>query len=323
MRIPFRQGLVRYQTDIAANPIFLVPSNGGSTIDLIVSPDPTIYTLAHRAANYLFEEAKTVPSAWQGPFVPATDYWLYFDINLLNGQRSFGHTELEPFVGLLPPPLMLDQHWFDTNEQLMKYWNGTAWVESIRVFAAKYDEGSILQTIPIGSQVGLTQPNNSGFILFDDEENPVRKFKRGRRSEFLTTESVLASHLSTGAINFAFETALNFVEAVEPIPQYYLVTSKGVNQIGVASNTNISSPIIGMVREDVVTGQFVSYVPRGNITNEGWDWNVAPGTALFCGGSGQITLSVPQFGVIQRVGYVMTRKSIFLDIDHMIILEGA
>lgn len=323
MRLPFRQGLVRYQTDLASNPTFLAPSNGGTSIDLVVSPDPTIMTFAHRAADYLFEENATVNNAWQGPFVSGTTYWLYFDLDIITSKRTFGHTTLEPTFGPNAPSPAPNLHWFDTKETVMKVWNGITWQETIRVFAGKYKNGSILIANPYGSQVGLTQVTHSGFVLFDDEERPVRKFNRGRRSEFLTTESVLASHFSTGAINFAFETALNFVEAVEPIPQYHLVTSKGINQIGVASYTNSNVPIIGMVREDVTTGQFVSYIPRGIVTNESWNWSANPGTPLFCGATGEVTLSVPQTGSIQEVGYVMSSTTIFLNIQQMIVLENA
>lgn len=321
MRVPFRQGLVRYQTDIANNPTFLAPS--GSTVNLVVSPDPTIINFAHREANYLFEEKISITGAWQGPFSAGNDYWLYFDIDLLTGLRSFGHTTLEPVYSQTAPASVTGQHWFDLKENLMKFFNGTAWQECIRVFAAKYDEGTVMVPYPIGSQVGLLQVSYPGFIMFDDEENPVRKFRRGRRSEFLTTESVLATHLSTGAINFAFETALHIVQAVEPIPEYYLITSKGIDQVGVASHLNQTSPIIGMVREDVSTGQFITYVPRGVVTHEEWNWNVSPGTPLFCGATGQVTLSVPQSGTIQQIGYVLTKKTIFLDTGHMIVLEGA
>lgn len=318
-RIPFRQGLVRYQTDLASTPTFLQAA--GSQVNLNVSPTPTVITFAHKSTDYLFEERTSVAGAWQGPFSPGTtDYWLYWDIDLVTGERTFGHTTLEPVYGPVAPAPVNTKHWFDTTNKVMKVWNGVTWQEVIRCFAGKYDNGSIIVANPTGTQVGLSQVGYAGFILFDENDNPIRKFSRSRQSEFITTESVLITHLSTGAVSFTFETALNLVEAVGSIPAYYLVSPRGEGQIGLASHTDVARPIIGIVREDLVNGATGSFVPRGYVTNENWNWTVSPGTPLFCGVSGQVTTSVPQIGAIQEIGYVVSSKTIFVDIQHAIRL---
>ena len=148
MKIPFRQGILRYQKDSIGNAVFLQKSNGGSSIDLVVSPDPTIVTIAHRTSNYLVEEGKTTPSAWTG-FVSGQDYWLYLDIDLLTGERTFGSVKTAPTYGLKSPTSpAIDQHWFDTNATVMcmKIWSGSVWIEKLRVFVAKYKSGCLLYT---------------------------------------------------------------------------------------------------------------------------------------------------------------------------------
>lgn len=313
MKLPFRHGLVRYQTDIAHNPIFVRKAAGGSAIDLVVSPDPTLLTIAHFDVDYLYEERKTILQAWTG-FVSGTDYWIYWDIDLQSGVRTFGSTTLEPVSSLTAPVSpAVDQHWFDKNEKVMKRWTGQTWREVLRVFAAFYDEGTILNPYPVGTQVGLSTRADAGSILFDDEEKPIRKFTRGRRSTFITSESILSTAISGQIVSFTFENSLNVVEAVEPIPEWSLICFKGALQIGLAS-PNISNPIIGIVSEDFTTGQLGSYINKGFITNENWGFGSANfGQPLFCSPAGQVTLLPPQLGYIQQIGHVVNTNTIYLD----------
>ena len=103
MKIGFRQGIVRYQTDIDGRSTFLQRSSQDAQyIDLIVSPDPTIITFAQRGANYVFEETKTVRRAW-GPFSGTTQY-LYWDLNVLTAELTRGFTAFAPIVAGVAPP---------------------------------------------------------------------------------------------------------------------------------------------------------------------------------------------------------------------------
>ena len=171
MRIPFRHGIVRYQTDNARsnpNPTFLQPEDNGSSISLTVAPDPTIITIAHGDSDYMFEERKSVIRAWKG-FKSGTDYWLYWDISLRDGSRTFGSTTLQPIVAPNPPANALDdQHWFDTKNNVMKVYTKGAFVERLRVFAAKYSAGTVLEPYDLGTQVSNRTTVHAGTILFDD-----------------------------------------------------------------------------------------------------------------------------------------------------------
>ncbi len=95
MRIDFRQGIIKYpftnnqQTFLIKQGSYVTLSTDNGIID---------YTTIHGDQDYLFTETSNVPNAW-GPFDPNTDYWLYFDINLLTGVRTFGSTKLIPFIG--------------------------------------------------------------------------------------------------------------------------------------------------------------------------------------------------------------------------------
>ena len=312
MKIDFRQGIVRYQLDPGTSqPIFLQQSNGGTTIDLIVSPNPTIVTIASEENDFLVSENKTILEAFSG-FVTGTDYWLYIDINLLTAERTFGSTTLEPFVNPSQPASpQVDQHWFDTTNMIMKVWTGSGFEPKLRVFLAKYDEGSVIQPYPLGSQVGNNTSIDAGFILFDEDDQPVRKYRRRGLGKFLTTETNFITHTSKSA-NVSFEVHVDVAKAIEPIPTFHLVAFEQPNEIRLASYSDPTKPIVGIVTEDFVQGEVGRYVTQGVIANTGWNFTEPPGTALFTGTSGEVTTSVPQTGAVQRIGFVLSPMEMYL-----------
>lgn len=315
MKIGFRQGIARYQLDPGTNqPIFLQKVNGGTAIDLFVSPTPTIVAIADGNTNYLVSENKTVGQAFTG-FTTGVDYWLYIDINMLTGERTFGHTLVEPTFGPTAPTSPVnDQHWFDTSSYNMKVWVNGAFEKKLRVFLAKYDEGSIIQPYPIGSQVNLNVPVNAGFILFDEDNKPVRKYQRRGLGTFLTTESIFTTHTSK-AVNVSFELQIEVAQAIEPLPIYSVVTYDEPGKIRLASHLEPNKPAVGIVVEDFFQGEISQYVTQGYIDNSGWNWNVSPGSPLFIGPTGEITTNVPQSGAIQRIGFVIGPQQIYLSIQ--------
>jgi len=319
MKVSFRQGLVRYQTDIASTPTFLIQSNGGQNIDLIVSPDPTIITFAHKESDYLIEETQNVPSAWIG-FTSGNDYWLYVDIDMMTGLRSFGHTTIEPVFGPTSPPQLVNQMWFDTSSTQMKLWNGYRWTTVIRVVVSKYDNGSVIQPKTIGSQVGLYGISYSGFVIFDSHERPVRRYNR-RDAEFVTTESDLLTHASNNVVNFRFETQFVPAKALESIPKFSLIYVID-DEMGLANTVDPNKVATGMVMEDMYSGETGIYQSGGYITNE--DWNFPIGTSpmkLFYDAFGQVSEIVPQFDAIHEIGTVINSDTVLLDIKQPIFLE--
>jgi hypothetical protein len=321
MKLPFRQGIVRYQTDSSANPIFLQKSNGGANIDLYCSPDPTIITFAHGITDYLFEERKTVPQAW-GPFTSGIDYWLYWDIDMLTGARTFGFTKLAPIYSPTAPQQPAnDQHWFDTINTKTFIWSGK-WIEAIRVFACSYVGGSIIVPYNTGTQVGINQTIYAGYLIFDVDEKPIKQWKRDQTGSFITTESKLITH-SSKMSTIILEAAQIVAEAVENIPTWSLVSYVGQDRIGLASYLDQIHPVAGLVYEDLYAGECGSFYTSGYITNNNWNWTEPPSTSLFCGLTGQLTTVIPQIGSIQRVGMIISSDTIYIDIGDQIILDEA
>lgn len=321
MYVPFRQGIIRHQIDNNSNPAFLQKVGGGQFVDLVVSPIPTIFTVAHGSTDYLFEETRTVVHAW-GPFTESQDRWLYWDIDIFTGQRTFGFTTKPPIHSSSPPiSPQNDQHWFDTSKTTMYVWNGSRWEEKIRLFAAKYDESSIIIPYLPGSQVGLNTPTNAGFILFDDDEKPIKKWRRDNKGEFLTTETPIITHASRVS-NVILDGATHICQAVENIPQWSAVCFVDNNRVKLASYMD-PRPIAGIVKWNMNVGDIGIIHTSGYITNNNWNWTVPASTPLFVGLSGEITTQVPQTGSIQCVGMVIDSDTIYVSIGPYVKLFNA
>lgn len=319
MRVPFRQGIVRHQVDTNSNPAFLQKVSGGQFVSLIISPTPAVICFAAGNIDYLFEETNTVPNAW-GPFTTPSDVWLYWDIDLATGTRTFGHTSVLPITASTTPLAPIDdQHWFNPSTAKMSVWNSNRWVEKIRCFAAKYDNSSVILPMPAGSQAGLNIPVNAGFILFDDDEKPIRKWKRDNTGQFLTTETPIITHASRVA-NVVLEGATKTCKAVANIPQWSVVAFSGLDEIILASHIDQTRPAAGISKWNMNVGDIGNITTGGYITNNNWNWSVPASTPLFVGTAGQIVTEVPQIGSIQRVGMVVDSDTIFVDIGMQIIL---
>lgn len=319
MKLDFRQGIVKHQTDTFGNPSYL--SLSGSTVSLVVSPTATLLTFAHGPSNYLFTESQSVNNAWSGPFTVGADYWLYWDIDLLTGIRTFGHTLLSPInQGIAPVAPLIDQHWFDTTRATMFVWSGSRWIEKIRIFAGKLENGSVLHPNSVGSTGGLANtPSSAGFILYDDESNPVKRFHRLGKGHFLTTESPINSQFARAA-NFKLEAALFEAEVMESIPKYSTVSLTGPRQISLASSTDVMEAV-GIAMEDLNTGEVSTFIRGGLITEENnWNWTEPAGTPVFVGPTGALTTAVPQSFSMQRAGTIVSPTQIFVNLEEMIIL---
>lgn len=323
-RFNFRHGIARRQEDGFGNGANLQPSNGGSFIDLIVSPDPTIFIIAHYDVDYMVVENASKSKAW-GPFISSQNYWLYWDIDFLTGELTRGFTTFEPVHGLVPPHNpQVDMHWFDNNEMVMKVWSGSQWIEKIRVFACKYQNGTTIIDVPIGSQIGVNGIEVfAGNILFDPDGRPLQKFQRNRRGRFITTETELHSQFSRIS-NFRVEASIVQGRATENIPIHHCISYNGYDELVLSRNTISSRPCIGLSSEDMETGEVRSYITKGFITNEvDWDWSdFDVGTPLFVGETGELVTEPPINNFIQQVAIIINQTTIYVNIGTALYTGG-
>lgn len=97
MRLNFRQGVVSHQT---GGFLHLNPSGN---VDIVADNRPVTVSVAHVDTNYLWSEDASRENAWIGPFVPSIRYWLFWDFDTLNFDRTWGYTTLEPVYQPIPP----------------------------------------------------------------------------------------------------------------------------------------------------------------------------------------------------------------------------
>jgi hypothetical protein len=298
MRINFRQGIV------IAPPGFL--QLNGATVNLnVAAPAYVSVALADGPTDYLHTERVSVVSAWTGPFASGVqDYWLYWDLDPLTGLRTFGHTLIAPVDSPVAPSApAVDQHWFDTTNNVMKVFTGTGrWLKKIRVFAAKLDNGSVLQSVGVanpayeGSQIStLTAiPTMVGPILYDINGDAIKRLG----GYFFTTEDVVVTGAaSAGQLKIA---AIN-IEAVATanIPAYSIVHFVDFNKITLATNVTTTNGAYGMIDIGVVIGEVVNVAMEGLITNPLWNWTVAGVNApLYVSLTGDLTPTPPPNPVV-------------------------
>lgn len=318
MKLNFRQGLARYQTDVLATPTFLQKSAGaGNFIDLIVAPDPTIVAFAHISSNYLFEEIRTVPHAW-GPFSGTSNFYLYWDINLLTAAVTRGTTLFPPiYSGTAPNTPSIDQHWFDTTQTIMRVWNGTKWLEKIRVFAALLSSGSIIRPYPLGSQAGITGDFEGGNLVLDAYNKPLRQSD----GSFVTSVTNMII-VNNAAKKVKFETEVLSGMAAEPIPKFSLVQMRQGRRMVLARSGDVMSRIAGVMIEDLHTNEVGFITTEGLVRNENWNWpESVVNRPIFCGTNGEVTTTPPHSGVCQVAGFVYDIDSVYMNIFAPVILD--
>ena len=324
MKIPFRQGIIRYQKDKAGNQGFLQKASIGNAINLLAGTDPTLVTIAQRRTNYLIEERVTVLNAWSN-FQAGTDYWLFIDIDMVTGVRTFGSTLVAPTYGPIAPATpQIDQHWFDTNSLVMcmKVYNGTAFVEKLRVFIAKYQQGAVIIPQAVGSQIAQNGTVEAGAILFDADGSPVRKMFSRTQNEFFTTASIFTSNTSR-SINVTMDALCTTVDAAEPIPAFSLVAhGSSPGEIVLADPQAHNRSAVGMVQEDFFDGETGIYSNQGYIYNEQWNWHELPGTPIFLGPNGTIVTTPIQYHTTQQVGEIVGAQLIRLNISPSIQFDS-
>jgi len=316
MIITFRQGIITGQ--ISQNFIQLV--NGKVNINVDVQRLDMAF--AYGSMDYLFTESENIVGAW-GPFTNNTNTYLYWDIDLSTGIRTFGTSKYAlTFGAVLPTSPNIDQHFFDYNDNKMKVWDGKRWNEKLRVFAGYVQGGAVLNSQSFGSQVNLNAQISLGYILYDSNRNPLKISDKTGRSVFVTTES---SIYTQNDIHNAYkiDAVLMDGKALEPIPAFHCITWKGPKQIGVASYVDYTRPCIGVSVEKSGKDDVKQFITKGFVTNyNNWNFTAAPNTPLFVGSTGEITTTVPQQYSLQKIGHVVSPDTIFVDLQEIILIEN-
>lgn len=284
MQVSFRQGIINYPISGLIQQFLQI---AGNYVNLNAANGPTSIAFAHKNTDYLLVESVTVSNAW-GPFTVAQNYWLYWDINLRTGLRTFGFTTIAPVYQLTEPSLpAVNQHWFDLNTFTMKVWDGTFWREVVRVFAARYDTatfismGAGLPNLPFaGTQVALNVPITLGSIIYDDNNLPLQR----TNGELLTTTNhIFVNGAHTNVLTL--EQSIMTVTAAQSISAYSVVKLSNFGQVSPAVYEDTSETILAIVNEGATTNSATNAIMQGIVVNPGWSWST-PGAPLWVSTNG-------------------------------------
>lgn len=317
MKLPFRQGIARAQTDIHGTPVFL--QKAGDYVSLVVSPDPTVLAFAHRAANYLVEEVRSVAQAW-GPFTGTSTRYLYWDIDLATAQLTRGATDLPPLYSITAPPSpATDQHWFNPTDSAFYVWNGFSWIERVRLFAGVLSSGAVLSPSGLGTQAGLVGQADVGSILLDAFGRPMRTFD----GTFATSTTWITA-VNQGSQTTRLEETLMFGMAAEFIPARSAVTLAPGRRLRLARSTDHRTNVAGVVTEDLAEGEVGNVLRDGILRDAGFTFSDADvGKPLFCGPTGELTMVPPTVGCLQEVAVVYDADSVYVDVQPSVFLNEA
>lgn len=309
MLVSFRQGLVR-----APKTSFVLKNRA---VSLIIQPnDAVIVAFADGQTNYLINEQHTIYDAWAGPFASGVDYWLYWDLHLVTGVRTFGYTMHEPVEGPTPPQNPEnDQHWFDTTTGQLKVYQKTAsrWQRVVRVFAAHLQRGGVFLSMGdepnefTGTQAGLRENVNIGSLIYDNHGNIIKK----KDGTFFTTEDYAITGIANSS-QVKFASIQVIAEAEVNIPAFSIVYFTQFNKIRPANNDAVGKVNFGIVEHDVAKGDVVNVVMDGAVQNSYWDWPNA-----------NIPLYVNEFGALTMNPGIPPRAIASVIDKHTILLMPA
>lgn len=312
MLLNFRQGIQQ------KNPTNMLQLSGNS-INLASTGNSPLISFAHRDKEYLFRESENVTSAWS--FTPGQTVWLYWDIDVNTGERSFGTTEIEPQYGTsLPSSPSEGLHFFLTGQKAMFVWENSSWTNKIRVFAGKVENGVTLTEESVGSQVGLNEKILSGYLLFD-ENGPLKVKKSSRDFYFVTSETTLITQ--DNPLN-EYKLEFNAIRAMTaaPIPEAHGVSWVDRGEIIMSSNTTPELPCVGICKKAVGPNELTSFVTDGYFESNSFSFDSSEfGKPVWIGTNGQLTVVPPKKYSIQKVGTVINENTIFVNIEPLVSLD--
>ena len=320
MRVNFRQGLISYQQD-AGTPVYLQPSATASFISHVVSPTPTVATVAHGGSDYLLRFDTSTDLAWQIT-APVTAF-LYWDIDQLTSNVTRGVTIPIPITSITEPVAPIDdQHWFDLNTNMTKVWSTSRnkWVIKIRLFAGHVVGGNT-STIVMhsgGSQIGLNTPSNPGYIMLDALLQPLKK--SSENGEFLTDADMVhvRTTVNTSGVLVQPVSRVVPVRAGQAIPRMSMVYFSADDTIRLASSDPgliPTRPPVGICIDALASGEIGTLVQTGEISYDQWDWSTIPGAALYSDSYGQLTATRPPGLMAFRVGFVKNKNTVLVMVD--------
>lgn len=327
MKLDFRQGIVRVR-NVLGQPSFLTYNSLANTLDINITTTKLLITLAHREENFLIEQPVSDNELW-GPLIWNSDwgaepalglinYYMYWDIDLSSGLVTYGFTPRDFITASVAPPTLIDQHWYDTNENVMRVWNGQFWIERCRLFAGSFAPSS--QTIvhkPYGSQVGIDESILAGYVIFGNDQRAL-KLSDGTLATSVTEVKIKQGGYSSPVQLEGLSTTML---AAEPLYAFSAVAVSDLGEI-VLANPGTTARAIGLIKDDTPQGSPVTVITEGVIFCEQWNWELDYGHDLMLGPNGTLVQGTTGDEGVQRIATILTAQTAFLCINDVFASGG-
>jgi hypothetical protein len=297
---------------VGDTPNFLVIADTGAKVNLNASIDQKFQqAFAQRTANYLLTIREDSPvSAWgyngdlgaenaamvdgEGGGQAGSTFYLFIDIDKATGKTAYGWSAYEPATGDVPPDNLNPenrpdgQHWFNTKDDrnTMNRWranevapNYGSWVEKVRCFVAEYTFNATFDSMSynspsfIGTTVGLDNGSyRVGSLIFDLNENVVKRTDSSNINLFFTTEDVFGSGLPTSSRTRLESFIVDGIAQVT-VTAYQAVYFSKLNELRLLSTDKQDDSIFGIVEVSALSGELVKVTTSGVINNSAWNWS--------------------------------------------------
>jgi hypothetical protein len=273
-----------------------------------------VATIADGNSNYLVTERLSIQGAWTG-ITTNTDRWLYIDLDMVTGKRTFGSTAVEPITSPTAPTSPVnDQHWFDTTTNTMRVFITLAnrWARKVRVFVAVARGGTVIRSMSInapiftGTQIGNNSAIEAGALLYDDTGTAIKK----STGEFFTTiDSAAAIDGSNAQVKLSSQVVL--ATATTNIPAYSVIKFSDFGEVELGVSYVVGTGKYGFSEGAAAIGELVQVLVDGVIYNPAWDWSAAEvGDPLYVNTGGQLSLTPVTSP--DAIASVLTPQSILL-----------
>lgn len=269
MRIYFRHGLYRAEKDATGRASLINVGTPGLVAK--VANSPIIWSIAHHEKNYTVSEYNAVVFATPSDLAVAAESWLYVDLDLSSGKKTYGVTITAPSYGLTAPTAPVDdQHWFDLNNNTTKVYSSATktWHERVRLVFGHWN-GVTFTGIDYGSSVGVSVAagTNSGSIIYDATGRAL-KDSRGR---FVTAVDKMFSD-GAATHQFMLESNITRATANENIPAFHVVRWVDFDTVELANYADTSDSVVAITLSAATKGNPVELCIQGKVINDAWQW---------------------------------------------------
>lgn len=311
MKATFRQGIIKYQN----YPSYIRYNSKTNCVGLYTDKSNILLNFAFGEFNYLFTEKDNLECAWSLPNNITDKIWLYWDIDISSGIRSFSYTEYDPFLKIKPSNPSSGQMFFDHSKVKYQWWNGQSWIDSIRIIAGIVNSDFSIDKINLGSQVDILEYCQLSEIVFDNNKMPVKRYTQDG-SELINKGFILKGKLDSYNID---QLVLENGILENNVTEFKCIAWTKNNTINYADPTKIDMPAFGLAAKNGNTGEVINFYTDGFIKSDVFKFTEAENTPIYVGSNGSITTIADTTYSLQKIGYIVSYNTIYLKIEEQII----